>query len=300
MKRIVVILAMIIVAGIIFVPQRLTASDEIFVQLRLYQGFREVEPKQMEVVSAYSLEKLFGGDIFSEADISQEIESLAKVFNLKKVKILMSASMILKIERVEKTAEVFILNDRRLVLQLTKVAREKDLFTVEVKEKEEALKPLLETDILMPEGKTAALGFEDSEEKIYFLTFHRGSDRKSAEKEVQKLPKEGKPPKLIKKVNPVYPEEARKAGIEGVVVLEATIDTQGKVAKLKVLEGENDLLNKAAIDAVRQWEYEPFHLGGKAMPLMFTVTIRFALNGKKAEEEGIKRLLSTSLRVPGY
>ncbi len=263
--------------------ESLAAGDDIAVQLRLYQGFREAEPRQSDVVSAYSLEKIFSGDIFSEAEISKEINTLAKVFNLQKVKILMNASLVLNVEKGGKTAEVFVLNGRKLVLLLTKVAGEKDIFAVEVKEKEETAKPLLATDIVVPEGKTATLGFSDSEEKTFFLTLHRGPDKKSADRDVQRLPKGGKGPKLIKKVDPVYPPEARQAGIEGTVILEATIDTQGKVIKVKVLKGENELLNKAGIEALRQWEYEPAIVDGKPLQFVITVTMRFALNGKSKE-----------------
>jgi TonB family protein len=277
-KILVVSLGLVVVSMID--PVGLFAGDDIAIQLRLYQGFREAESRQSDVVSAYSLEKIFSGNIFSEAEMSKEVKTLAKVFNLQKVKILMNASLVLKVEKGGKSAEVFVLNGRKLVLLLTKVAADKDMFAVEVKEKEEDVKPLLATDIVVPEGKTATLGFSDSEERIFFLTLHRGPDQKSTEKDVQRQPKEGKGPKLIKKVNAVYPPEARQAGIEGTVILEATIDIQGKVIKVRVLKGDNDLLNKAAIEALRQWEYEPFIVDGKPMPFNITVTMRFALDDK--------------------
>jgi TonB family protein len=92
-------------------------------------------------------------------------------------------------------------------------------------------------------------------------------------------------PTVIKKVNPTYPEEARKEGIEGMVILEATIDTEGNVTKVKVLKGEIESLNKAAVEAIRQWKYEPIIVEGKAMPSTFTVTIKFALDKDKKKEE---------------
>lgn len=253
----------------------LAAGDDITFQLRLYQGFREAEPRQSAVLSAYSLEKIFSGDIFSEAEISKETKTLAKIFNLQKINVLMSASLDLKVEKGGKTAEVFVLNGHRLVLLLTKVAGDKDIFAVEVKEKEDSTKPLLATDIIVPEGKTATLGFSDSEEKIFFLTLHRGANQKSTAREGQRLPKGGKGPKLIKKVNPVYPPEVKQAGVEGAVILEATVDIQGKVSNIKVLKGDNDLLNKAAVEALGQWEYEPLIVGGKPMQFVITVTVRF-------------------------
>jgi len=89
-----------------------------------------------------------------------------------------------------------------------------------------------------------------------------------------------KPPKLIKKVEPVYPDEARKNDIQGVVILEATTDTEGRVEKVKILRSIPEL-NQAAEDAVKQWVYEPFVINGKPIGLVFTVTVNFKLKDKK-------------------
>ncbi len=86
-----------------------------------------------------------------------------------------------------------------------------------------------------------------------------------------------KPPELIKKVNPFYPEEARKEGIQGVVILEIMTDEEGKVVRVKILKSDSSILNKAAIDAVRQWKYEPLILKGKPTPVIFTITVSFRL-----------------------
>jgi protein TonB len=86
-----------------------------------------------------------------------------------------------------------------------------------------------------------------------------------------------KPPKLIKKVNPVYPDEARKEGIEGAVILKVRTDEQGSIEKIKVLDSPHDLLSKAAIEAVKQWKYEPLLKKGNPVPIIFTVTMNFKL-----------------------
>jgi TonB family protein len=84
------------------------------------------------------------------------------------------------------------------------------------------------------------------------------------------------PPKRVKSVEPVYPEDARKNGIEGIVVLEATVDVKGVVEKVKVLNSI-PALDQAAIDAVKKWVYEPKVINGKPVPVVFTVTVRFVL-----------------------
>jgi protein TonB len=85
-----------------------------------------------------------------------------------------------------------------------------------------------------------------------------------------------KEPRLIKKVEPPYPEIARQARVEGMVILEATTDIYGRVQNVKVLRSI-PLLDQAAIDAVRQWVYEPMIINGKPRGVIFTVTIKFQL-----------------------
>jgi TonB family protein len=63
-------------------------------------------------------------------------------------------------------------------------------------------------------------------------------------------------PKLITKVKPVYPPEAKKAGIQGIVVLRTTIKKDGSVSRLEVVSGK-PILAKAALEAVQQWRYAP-------------------------------------------
>ncbi len=87
-------------------------------------------------------------------------------------------------------------------------------------------------------------------------------------------------PKLVKKVEPVYPDEAKEAGLEGTVVVEGVTDDKGKVVKAKIIKGEHEILNEAAITAVKQWEYEPFIINSKPIPVEFTVTMRFRLDEK--------------------
>lgn len=83
-------------------------------------------------------------------------------------------------------------------------------------------------------------------------------------------------PMQTRKVNPVYPAIAQSARVQGVVILEALIDEQGRVANARVLRSI-PLLDQAAIDAVRQWEYVPTLLNGAAVPVIMTVTVQFTL-----------------------
>jgi protein TonB len=85
-----------------------------------------------------------------------------------------------------------------------------------------------------------------------------------------------RPPLKVRNVVPAYPEIALAARVQGVVVLDCTINTEGRVTDVKVLGGPV-LLQAAAADAVRQWLYRPTLLNGVAVPVVMTVTVRFTL-----------------------
>ena len=82
--------------------------------------------------------------------------------------------------------------------------------------------------------------------------------------------------RLIHKINPVYPELAKRARVSGIVLLQVTVDERGLVAGIKLIRG-HPLLNQSAIDAVRQWMYSPTLLSGEPVPVIATVTVNFVL-----------------------
>lgn len=84
-------------------------------------------------------------------------------------------------------------------------------------------------------------------------------------------------PRRLNDVAPVYPAIARNAHVEGVVILEATIDAAGTLQSARVLRSI-PLLDEAAMDAVRQWRYEPALLNGQPVAVIMTVTVQFTLN----------------------
>jgi TonB family protein len=88
---------------------------------------------------------------------------------------------------------------------------------------------------------------------------------------------EGVPvPMKIKDVRPEYPPIARAAGVQGVIIIEAVIDEAGAVSSAHVLRSI-PLLDAAALDAVRQWEFRPTMVEGVAVPVTMVVTVNFSL-----------------------
>lgn len=86
-----------------------------------------------------------------------------------------------------------------------------------------------------------------------------------------------KAPILTFRTEPDYPESLRRAHVEGLVILEAVITADGAVEELRVLRSANPLLDRAVLDAVRQWRYKPATLNGRAVSVYLTVTVTFGL-----------------------
>ena len=82
------------------------------------------------------------------------------------------------------------------------------------------------------------------------------------------------PPTKIRNVAPIYPPEAREAGVEGVVILELIVGQTGDVSEVTVLRSV-PMLDAAAVDAVKQWQYVPTLLNGEPVDLLMTVTMNF-------------------------
>jgi TonB family protein len=83
--------------------------------------------------------------------------------------------------------------------------------------------------------------------------------------------------RILTKVDPVYPEAARVASTEGLVVLDAIIAPDGSVERLRPLSGP-DLLVQSATEAVRSWKFEPYLSSGKAVGVETTIAVDFRLN----------------------
>jgi TonB family protein len=83
-------------------------------------------------------------------------------------------------------------------------------------------------------------------------------------------------PRVLKRVEARYPPIAREVRAQGPVVLECVVTPEGKVVQIRVLKGY-PLLDQAALDALRQWEFEPTIVNGRPVPVIVTVTMAFKL-----------------------
>ncbi len=87
-----------------------------------------------------------------------------------------------------------------------------------------------------------------------------------------------KAPQIIHQVQPLYPEIARRAGLEGTVNLRVWIDKEGSVRKAEVLRSNNEIFNQPAIDAVMQWRFTPAVMNSGAVAVWAGISVKFKLS----------------------
>jgi protein TonB len=85
------------------------------------------------------------------------------------------------------------------------------------------------------------------------------------------------PPRILHEVKADYPEEARRRGITGDVVLEIVVRRDGSVGDVKVLEGLGGGLSERAVQAVRQWRFAPARRLGASVDVIVEVAVEFKL-----------------------
>ena len=141
-------------------------------------------------------------------------------------------------------------------------------------------KNLADSTVPVARGGRAVVGGMDGAAAPYIFVFVE-PDAVGAESERSGRASESlgiTAPVLTRKVAPAYPDEARQDKVTGVVVLQLLIGTDGKVHEVEVLQDPDPRLTKAAVEAVKQWEFEPARdKEGKSLSVKSSVTINFAL-----------------------
>lgn len=260
------------------------AAGDVIVSLRFYEGNRGEVRQDSSVVTSFHLRPLFVGNIISKKWLKEEQEELKRIFNLTGLKVLTRKDFAWKGKNPGKSsrtvARLFIINGHEFSVTLVR-GMKADNFTVRVEIKtEKGFKELLNTDMVLPEKKGTVFGFEDAIKKPYFLSLHRQQDGAVIRDDFAGDISQGRP-RLVKRVKPVYPEDALQQKVQGDVILDTTTDELGRVVKLVILKG-HPLLRFAALKAVKRWKYEPYMVNGKAQQAHFTVTVEFRLPGSEA------------------
>jgi TonB family protein len=300
-----IFLVMLLVAC--FFQVSLLAATRVDLKLRVYEGKRQgtLEPPQF-ITSSY-IQPTITASLQTEFDLEKEKAQIKRVFNLQDVALLTEADLVIGEERAGRSPDsarhYFRLNGNAfavyVMLQEWKASpRFLVLFNEMVADKPQNI---LTTEMLLAGGHSAVFGFEDRTGKPYFCSFHitgppdkilppppppppappvppeKKLEIEEFEKGAVKARDAVNPPRLLKSVDPIFPEEAKRKAEKGYVVLNVRTDTQGNVKNVMVIRSNNKIFNEAAVIAVKQWKYEPYLEDGRLKEMVFSVSIHFEL-----------------------
>lgn len=286
------------------------AADTQIIKLRFFEGIKQTMIDQPSSVTSSYLHSTNMAHIRTNSILSEEQEQLKKIYNLKDVHLIIEADLELGTKKRTQITHTFRINGTEYFVIIEQaIRRRKRLYRLEVyQQTKEDKNSLLDTEVQLPEKKSVVFGFADKQGKPYFLSLGiakqvlaepagfdvggaGGISIEELERGAIKAVGETKPPELLNKVEPIYPELAKRARVEGVVILNVRTDEDGRVDQVNVANSMDPHLTRAAIEAVKKWRYEPFYSKGKRHPILFTVTVRFQLphgldNNVRGKEQG--------------
>jgi TonB family protein len=275
---------------------------------------REAVSEPAKAVTSSFLQAYVTATLRSEIDLAEELKQVRRTFNFREVTLLTEANFVWRTGNSQQEFHIFRIDGREYLVLITPgEAAAPPKFRIEVFEQNEKAKTnLLDSEAAFPEKNITVFGFEGLKGEAYFLAFRvapsaegaalASSDKTrttsaEADQSAEKIASERatgnepvrvsgllKPPKLLTQVDPVYPKDALEAGVEGTVILEATTDIYGRMQRISVLRSI-PMLDRAAVEAVRQWVYEPMIVNGKPRGTIFTISVPFGLKDRTARAE---------------
>jgi TonB family protein len=276
-------------------------------KLRVYEGARQGALAPPPLVTTSYIRPTISANMQMQAgfDLEKEKEQIKRVFNLQDVGLLTEADLVIGEERAGRSSEsarhFFRLNGNAFALYVMLLEWKNPGRFLVLLNDVTAEKPqnILTTEMLLQGGHSAVFGFEDKSGKPYFCSFHITGPPEAImppppppppappvppevrqkiemfEQGAVKASDAINPPLLLKKVDPVYPPGVKESGLKGYVVLNVRTDGQGNVKDVMVIKSSAEVFNQPAIDAVKQWKYEPFVEKGQPRELVFSVSLRF-------------------------
>lgn len=216
------------------------------------------------------------------ASTAELAERLQETLRLARVEVQYRVSHALDVDREESLPPA--VPGSSLVPRVTLLGRSAELSTSRITFAD-GDRELSETRVAVPAGRRTVVGGVDGEEAPYlFLVL----DSPTVAGEDTIDPDQVTPPRAVVKPAPSYPEDARKEGVEGVVIVRAMIEKDGAVSSATVVKGVHPSLDRATVETVRTWRFEPALLNDEPVATQYHLTIRYRLpeggDGKEGAE----------------
>jgi|GEM_PF-2595803 len=249
----------------------LSALQKITIQIRLYEGGRDKTADGVMTFPESDTLDIKQVKIYTSISSIDEKESLMKIYGLAELKELKSMKVFL--EANHSVSLPVSIGNTRAEFEIRHMEKKTDEFEIRLINTSDESE-ILQSRIILPQEKTVVLGLKDSKTGLIFLSLKREKDESDPRYPDARAIIY---PSARVMVTPPYPPEAREKGIEDVVRIKASIDPEGNVTRVVVLEGSYSILNEAVIEALRQWKYEPMTINGHSREVEVEVKIVFKL-----------------------
>ncbi len=294
MKRHSIVIVLVLVAFVIAqspAPAAAAADRDLATQATLIVGFPadDASPARgVLVVPGTVIPVEQGSPLGAKTDqtrnavLGKLASQLSSTFRLSHVDIAYTQPLSLSLSRPESLPAPTLTSGIRITVELLGLDDEKATYQVRF---EDGDKSLADSRVFVRRGERAVVGGVDGPEAPYFFLVLEPESRSAAETGGPfKVGGDIQHPRAIHKVPPSYTEEARKNRVQGVAILQVVIDTEGRIEDVKVLKGLPMGLSEAAVEAVRQWRFEPALDGdGNPVSVYYNLTINFRLDDETEE-----------------
>ena len=303
-------IALLVVSGLTVVLAPVPAAragENFLIESRLFRGTQEAKtplPASVVIIKSYS-DPVFlpapPSAYSAEAElsfVSAMRTELGGVFKLAQVDHLSSGRIVWDGAKedlneaivLEGTLYPFVYHPRRLadgrIALRIEVSRHKPSSVKGGDSAWDAGEKILDTDLAVGLSDPVVLGFPVNDH-AYFLSIQIREDSKpESDRDLNKLIQDGDiiwpsgfyiPPKPRFQVTPLYPKSCKDKLIEGTVTLFVKTDKTGHVTSVRVWRKANPDLEKSALDALRQWTFEPDLAAGKPIPSIFFMSVDYKL-----------------------
>lgn len=295
MKRHRLMVVLVLVAFVLAqspAPAAAAADRELATQATLIVGFPEDgedSARGVLVVPGTVIPVEQGSPLRADTDetrnavLGKLASQLSSTFRLSHVDIAYTQPLTLSLDRPESLPAPTLTSGIRITVELLGLDDEKATYQVRF---EDGGKSLADSRVFVRRGEKAVVGGVDGPEAPYFFLVLEPASRSTAERGgPYKVEGDIQHPRAIHRVPPSYTEEARKERVQGVVILQAVINAQGRVEEVKALKELPKGLTEAAVEAVRQWRFEPALDGdGNPVSVYYNLTINFRLDDETEEK----------------
>lgn len=287
-----------------FFSLELAAQDRIMVESRLFRGNRSLEIWDSRVVaSAYSPpillpsnQSIIDTDSRTNLNIQNEISEIYRMNNVAHIstgRFIWDGKRKALTERIQIEGEIFpikltpqLLSNKniQLLVEISQIKSDQNLSESIRDAQSNSGELILKTELELVFDQTVMLGFPTNGHTYFYAInfskrmspFRAYTDSFRGYKELNLL----KSPNPIYSPLPEYPEHLKTSKIEGTVILQVQTDKDGVVTKVDILKSAHPELDKIAKNTISKWKYEKVIKNGRAVSVMFPVTIDFKLPDK--------------------